>query len=98
MRRTIIFRPAAEQELREAFEWYEERRTGLGTQFEGEVNRILERVLDNPLTFPRVHGPLHRALTRRFPYALFYLLRPDRIIVVAVFHGRRDPKIWQSRR
>jgi toxin ParE1/3/4 len=98
VRDTIIFRPAAEQELREAFEWYEQRRVGLGVQFEEEVDRVLTRVQENPLSFPRVHGPIHRALTRRFPYGLFYLIKPDQIIVVAVFHGRRDPKIWQSRR
>jgi plasmid stabilization system protein ParE len=98
VKRTVIFRPAAEQELREAFDWYEQRRVGLGGQFEEEVDRTVARVQDNPLAFPRVHGPLHRALMRRFPYALFYLIVPNKIIIVSVFHGRRDPKIWQSRR
>jgi hypothetical protein len=29
----VIFRPAAEAELQEAYEWYEEREPGLGVEF-----------------------------------------------------------------
>jgi plasmid stabilization system protein ParE len=34
---------------------------------------------------------------RRFPYSVFYRVEADRIVVLAVFHGRRNPRIWQAR-
>jgi plasmid stabilization system protein ParE len=36
-------------------------------------------------------------LTRRFPYGLFYVVEAERIVVLAVFHGRRDPKAVRRR-
>jgi plasmid stabilization system protein ParE len=37
------------------------------------------------------------ALVRRFPYAVYYRVEPERIVVIAVFHTKRDPGVWQSR-
>ncbi len=95
---TVVFRPAAEQELRDAHAWYEERHSGLGEAFPTEVDNAVERIRENPELYAEVHGPVHRALVHRFPYGLFYIVESDRICVLAVFHGRRDPKVWQRRR
>lgn len=94
----VIFRPAAEQELREAHSWYEERHPGLGEAFLTEVDSAVGRLRENPKLYAEVHGPIRRALVHRFPYGLFYIVEPERICVLAVFHGRRDPKVWQRRR
>ncbi len=48
-------------------------------------------------TYPLVHKELRRMLIRRFPYGLFYLMEEGMIVLLAVFHARRDPKQWQSR-
>ena len=44
-----------------------------------------------------VHKDVRRAFMRRFPYGVFYRVEEDQIIVVGVFHARRDPKRWQAR-
>jgi plasmid stabilization system protein ParE len=41
---------------------------------------------------------MRRALVRRFPYAIYFRAAPDEIVVLAVIHGRRHPRHWQSRR
>jgi plasmid stabilization system protein ParE len=45
-----------------------------------------------------VRADIRRVVARRFPYAVYYRRREDRIVVLAVFHGRRHPRIWQARR
>lgn len=97
MSRDAIFRPAAEKELREAHAWYEERHPGLGAAFLDEVDQAVDRVRESPELYAEIHGRIRRALILRFPYGLFYLVEPERIVVLAVFHGRRDPKIWKER-
>ena len=57
-----------------------------------------ERLLQNPLAYPRVKGETRRAVVRRFPYAVYFRPIGDEIIVLAVMHGRRLPRRWQSRR
>lgn len=58
----------------------------------------LSGISRNPVAYPIVHDALvRRALTRKFPYALFYFLESDAIIIIAVFNVKRDPKVWRGR-
>ena len=94
----IVLRLAAAAELEDARLWYEERRAGLGADFIECVDEALERIDAAPLAHPRVHGEVRRVLLRRFPYAVFFVVEPERVVVLAVFHASRAPSIWQGRR
>ena len=97
MRPRLIIRPEAEAELAEAFDWYERRVPGLGAYFLAAVGTALDSVLSHPLQHPVVYRTVRRALTRRFPYQVLFVAEEDAVIVIAVFHGARDPRIWQDR-
>ena len=90
--------PEAEADLVEAFAWYEGQRPGLGSEFFAEVAQVLQRIEDAPLQHAVVLEDTRRAIVRRFPYAVFFIVDPDVIAVTAVMHGKRDPKRWQMRR
>ena len=94
----VAFRAAARRELVEAAGWYELQRAGLGSAFLGEIDRCLASVAEHPSLYATVRGDVRRVVTRRFPYGLYYRIRADRIVVVAVLHGSRDPRVWQRRR
>ena len=98
MQPRLLLEPEAKADLAEAFDWYESRRRGLGSEYLAEVARVLESVERNPEAYPIVHGQTRRALVRRFPYAVFYVVDPALVAVTAVMHGRRDPRRWQERR
>jgi plasmid stabilization system protein ParE len=95
----VLFRPEAEAELAEAVEWYEARGRGLGSEFLRALDAVLASVLRNPMAYPVVFGRVRRAMFRRYPYTLLYELSDsgDAILVVACFHGARDPRRWQDR-
>jgi len=40
---------------------------------------------------------IRRMLIRRFPYGIFYVVKDDAVVVLAVLHGRRDPSIIAAR-
>jgi hypothetical protein len=40
---------------------------------------------------------VRRALLRRFPYSLFFVVEDEALIVIACFHASRDPSHWQKR-
>lgn len=46
---------------------------------------------------PLVYRDVRRALLKRFPYGVFFRLRPDRIRVLAILHLSRDTSRWQRR-
>jgi plasmid stabilization system protein ParE len=93
----VIVRPEAAREIQDAFDWYEGRGEGLGLEFLRAADACLSSVRRNPEAFQPVHEQVRRALLRKFPYALFYVLRDDAIVVIACFHVRRSPADWQRR-
>lgn len=97
MRRRIDFRPQAEAEAVETRDWYEGRRRGLGGEFRAALEDTIDRIASNPLMYPMVHGETRRAILERFPYAVYFRLAGEEIVVLAV-HGRQSPRRWQLRR
>ena len=93
----IFIRPEAEAEMGEAFEWYEQRVAGLGSDFLLNVDATFHAILRHPSQYPVVHKNIHRALTRRFPYQILFLIEKHRIVVLAVFHSKRSPDRWRKR-
>ncbi len=96
--RQIIVRPEAEAEVQQAFDWYEEQSKGLGLEFLRAIEACLSGVTRNPFAYAVVKVPnVRRAVVRRFPYALFYLVDDDAIVVIAVFNVKRRPIDWLRR-
>jgi plasmid stabilization system protein ParE len=97
MGKQLVFRPAADAEFNEAALWYEEQRQGLGFEFIDQIQGVLDKIQDNPLQYAIALQDIREALVSRFPFAVYYRVKIDRLIILAVFHCSRDPQIWQSR-
>jgi len=95
--RRLLFRPEAAVELAAAYDWYEARVEGLGNEFVRAVDACLASIERGPHVYPIVHKEIRRALLRRFPYGIFYIFNDIEIVILACFHVRRDPKIWEKR-
>jgi plasmid stabilization system protein ParE len=93
----MIIRPEAEVDLTNARDWYERQRAGLGAAFLLCVEEVLERISRTPEMYRVVHQDIWRALTRRFPYAVYYRIVANAVVVLGILHTRRDPREWQSR-
>lgn len=93
----VVFRHAAKSEFEEVAAWYGERSAGLGEEFVREIEVAIAGAAAVPQRYPVVFGDIRRAVTRRFPFALYFRVRSDALVVLAEFHGRRNPTIWQRR-
>ena len=74
----------------------EERLPGLGAVFLRSVDACLTRVQHHPESSPEVYPRVRRASLRRFPYGVFYVIRQDRIDVVAIYHAQRHPRTCEG--
>lgn len=93
-----IIRPAAEQDITDAADFYEGRERGLGVAFLRELSGALSKIGALPLQFPLVWRDARRALLHRFPFAIYFVLRDEStVIVLAVVHQRRHPTLWKAR-
>ena len=94
----LIIRPAAEADIQEASDWYDGEERGVGVRFIDELRNTFARVRETPLQFPNIGRGIRRALLRRFPYAIYFVLRGERqSVVIAVLHQRRNPVAWKKR-
>jgi plasmid stabilization system protein ParE len=89
--------PAAENDLADALNWYDNNAPGVGLRLLDEFDALISRIAEGPRQFPRVQTGVHRAGFRDFPYGLFYSVARDRVTVFACVHTSRDPLIWQRR-
>ena len=92
----------ASDELGEAAVWYEERRSGLGSEFLDAIDATLRLISRFPDSGRRGPGlpldlPVRRAPVTRFPFHVVYIDRGDVIRVLAFAHDRRSPDYWHSR-
>ena len=97
MNYVLVFRPQVRNELNEAYDWYESQQSGLGDEFLECIDEIINRICLMPESYAIVYRDVRRAVVKRFPYAVYYRIVSSRVIVTAIFHGRRNPKAWQSR-
>jgi toxin ParE1/3/4 len=96
--RDIEFKPLAPREFDQATAGYERREQGLGARFESEVNSVLDRVKTNPEQFPEVPPPVRKARVLNFsPYNIYFMVGPEKIIVIAVHDAGRDPEQLKRR-
>jgi len=93
----LIIAPEAEQDLVEAYAWYEAQRAGLGEEFLSCVDACIEAIRRTPEMHVIVHENYRRGLVRRFPYAVFYEYAEGTMTVYSIFHTSRDPKRWRQR-
>ncbi len=89
--------PKAKQDVAEAIAWYESQSLGLGMDFLRCLEATISFIQRHPRMYPAVFEDYHRALVRRFPYAVFYEIESVRIVVYAVFHCSQDPGKWKAR-
>ena len=95
-RYSLRLHPEIERDLQEIYSWYEEKLFGLGNEFLQIFYSSLELITENPFQFPKIYKNIHRYLLRKFPYALYYIVKDDLIIVMGAFHHSRDPKKIKS--
>jgi len=93
----VLFTPAAEADVEEAFAWYEAQRPGLGERFLRALDVTMASIEEHPEAYAVIHRKTRRVLLPRFPYGVYYRVLESNLLVVACMHGKRHPRMWRSR-
>ncbi|MDK3157995.1 type II toxin-antitoxin system RelE/ParE family toxin [Kamptonema cortianum] len=90
------FFPAALREVREAVEYYESCRQGLGKALLTSVRDALDRICGHPEAWTLLHPGIRRCRLKRFPYGVIYAVRETEIIILSFMHLHRHPESWRK--
>ena len=88
----LRFLPEVEEDAVAGFSWYEEKAPGLGESFLRVFYDAVREIPPNPLLYQIVRDKIRRRLLSRFPYAVYFTLEDETIIVIGLFHCARDPR------
>ncbi len=94
---TVRFRWEAEEEFLDAARWYDRRSNGLGIEFIESIDAAVELIERHPEQYPVVYRQTRKAVVRRFPYLILYRIENSCILIITVFHAKRDPAGWKNR-
>jgi len=89
----LRFLPEVEEDVIGGYIWYEAKSPGLGEEFLRMFYACVGEIPKNPLLWAKVYSEFRRRLLRRFPYAIYFMIKDDQIVVFGLFHCARDPRI-----
>ncbi len=92
----ITLLPSAREDLANGFAFYNNQAEGLGIYFLESLFSEIDSLGLYAGVHPIVFG-CYRLLSKRFPYAIYYLIESEAVLVKAVLDWRRDPQ-WISQR
>jgi plasmid stabilization system protein ParE len=94
---TLRFLTEVEDDAIGGYSWYETKSPGLSEEFLRMFYACVGDIPRNPLLYQNVHNEFRRCLLRRFPYAIYFTISKDQIIVTGLFHCARDPRAVESK-
>ena len=81
----------ARDDLVEGFQFYEDKEQGLGTYFLASLYADIESLKLFGGVHRKAYRGFHRALSKRFPFAIYYTVEQDSVRIRAVLDCRKDP-------
>ncbi|MEO6167607.1 MAG: hypothetical protein ABIO46_14460 [Chitinophagales bacterium] len=97
MKYSLLISAFAELDLLDAMTWYEEQRTGLGSELELSLDAAFSFIQRNPLGFQIRYDDVRIAFINRFPYGVHFVIEKNHIMVIGIYHTSRNPERWFAR-
>jgi hypothetical protein len=88
---TIEILDKAEDDLVNGFAFYDLQQSGLGAYFRESLSADIESLRIHGGVHRVVYRNYHRALSRRFPFAIFYTVSGETVFIHGVVDCRRRP-------
>ncbi len=81
----------AKIEIADAFDWYENQKTGLGETFLIAFQKAVDSIQKSPQAYTQIK--YHRQFPlKSFPFVILYEISNETMFIDAVFHTSRNPK------
>ena len=92
MRYWVRYKRAAAAEVESGIAWYAKPEINQTSAFIQDLQLTESHLRTHPAFYQRVEGDVRRAVLRRFPYSLFFLIEQDQVVVLAFMHQHQRPR------
>lgn len=94
----VSFIKKADLDILKTTYWYNDQQTGLGDKFQKRLFEKIDVIAKNSTIYRIRHNNTRGALLYKFPHVIYYAISDDKIIVLAIQHAKRNPKLWIERK
>lgn len=91
---SIILSSRAQKEINQTWEWYENKKEGLGDRFLKSLILRLRSIKKYPDRYPTRYKSYKEAIVPIFPFLIIYKLNRKKksVRIVSIFHTSLNPK------
>ena len=89
---SIAYNPKALIEYEQSIEWYAERSMQAAENFIVEVKRNIETIKNNPTQFKNRYKNYFESTLEKYPFDIVYIIESERIVIMSIYHQKRNPK------
>ena len=82
---------SASRDLLEGYRFYEKQAAGIGAYFLDSLYSDIDSLMISAGMHSVHFGRYHRLLSKRFPFAIYYRIEDQSVLVYAVLDCRRNP-------
>lgn len=86
----VIIQEEANDDMINAYGWYEEQRVGLGEEMLSEIDQSLQKLAQHPQHYSYFNSYYRRIKINRFPYCFLYEIRDTLVIVFQFYHTKQQ--------
>ena len=86
----------AVRDLRSGREWYDRFDLDHGNRFVDDVLVVIRAARERPTSFPIWRRDVRTARCKVFPYRVYFRVFNNRVVITAVYHTARNPKLWDD--
>lgn len=92
---TVKIHPQVQADIMRGIKFYDSQSHGLGLYFQ----TMVAAAIDSLQFFPAIHAKVrgyHRMLVEKFPFAVYYKIFEDAVVVYSVLDTRQNPETINS--
>lgn len=93
----IKLHPKAEDDLKEALDYYVSIDEALKTKFIDDLDVTFSKIGQFPKLYPYETSTTQKVLLHKYPYIVIYEHYQNDIMIIAIFHTKRNPNILKMR-
>ena len=96
---SVLVLSPAKTDIQDSARWYEKQQQGLGKRFIHQVRDKIRFIEKFPKSARLRNNRVRTAILENFPFMIHYHLDEENklVIISAVLHTSRNPKIWETR-
>lgn len=94
---TLQIRTHAKTDIQEIVDYYDGISSGVTDKFLNQLYQSLDFLAEHPKNFQVKYRNTRVYYLKNFPFGIHYLENDNQVVILAVLHTSRDPKVWRTR-